>query len=159
MPQELKEIKVNPFGLSEELELYRCFGWEPVAEPKKIKEENVSYEKRGKAIYEVKETLEFFRLRLKRDLNQRNHVALADLEKTYRELSIKYDNNLAPKCFTAKALKIAAWGLLLAGIPTLGILIWCLISYPQRLSSWKNEQEKIVKEKTAVRTEAEKLVI
>ena len=157
MPIETKEIRINPDKLTEELETYRCFGWQTISEPEEINEENIGYERRGKNVYQVKETINYYLVNLKRDIEGDDSDKLNKLEEEFNILGDKYEQNLPPERFGRKMILIAGLGLLLAGIPTLVVIAGCLISYPRRLENWEADREKRKAERRKIMEQAKSL--
>ena len=154
MTQETKEIEVNPNRLEEELALHRCFGWRTEGEALKIDEESISYEKRRGNIYQVKQTISYYRVKLSRDINIANYRELISLEAAYQRLDTIIEQENEPQRFPRKALVVAGWGLLLAGIPSLVTVIWCLVSYEGRLSRWQKNQAELARQKQEIGAKA-----
>jgi len=158
VPLERKEIEIHPADLEDEVKIYESFGWELIEKPQEINEENISYEKRKNNIYQVKETIQYYRLRLRRNQNIKDCQRLIELEEAYRESERELEEREVPQRFGLKCMIIAGCGILLAGIPTLIIVIWCLSRYPKQLQSWQDNNEILIKQKEDIIRTAKRLV-
>ncbi|MCL2186138.1 MAG: hypothetical protein FWB86_09850 [Treponema sp.] len=163
------ESRVPPGKEDEVVRLYMSFGWE-LKDKQRVKTQDAQkYAGQSSDLktsyFENVKGVDFFELTFERDPDRKNYAELVELERQYyvplpSVPKTVPDPGEKPKMFGKKWVILTLIGLCLSLFPGVIIILWRLISYPSKTSSWKQNKEAFDKSTTpeaiAARTSAEK---